>query len=416
MRAAVLAAAAAVATWCGGTSIARAAEPASDFLEFDAFGTLGLVHSSEDRADFTRNILVPTGAGATDDWSPRVDSVLAGQVTARFSPRLSAVVQVVSELRHDDSWQPRIEWANLRYEVTPGLSLGVGRIVSPIFMLTDTRRVSYSLPWIRPPLEVYEQYPVTSNDGINLIWNQRFGETTHVLELSYGRSDARYTRNSQTGEARTRKQFIVRSTIERGALSMHVGYSPTELSVPQYQPLFDAFRQFGAAGNAIADRYDPQRRDTRYIGAGVTWDPGDWFAMGEWAHVAFEGVLATRSGWYVTAGLRRGALTPYLTWAQTSPTRQRPTQLLDLAGIPPASQPVAAALNAQLAAVIADVADQTTLSAGLRWDFARNLSLKLQYDHTDLAPGNTGTLTNFQPGFQPGGKVNLLGISVSFVL
>jgi hypothetical protein len=132
--------------------------------------------------------------------------------------------------------------------------------------------------------------------------------------------------------------------------------------------------------------------------------------------VAFDGVLSTRSGWYLTAGLRRGEFTPYATWAQTSPTSQRPPQMLDLASLPPASQPAAAALNTQLAALVADVPDQTTLSLGIRWDFARNLSLKLQYDHTDLAPGNTGTLANFQPGFRPGGKFNLLGISVSFVL
>jgi hypothetical protein len=64
---------------------------------------------------------------------------------------------------------------------------------------------------------------------------------------------------------------------------------------------------------------------------------------------------------------------------------------------------------------VADVPDQRTISLGLRWDFALNLCLKLQYDHTDLAAGNTGMLSNFQPGFVPGGKVKLFGISASFV-
>jgi hypothetical protein len=75
----------------------------------------------------------------------------------------------------------------------------------------------------------------------------------------------------------------------------------------------------------------------------------------------------------------------------------------------------AAALNAQLAFVVGDLPDQSTISLGVRWDFAPTLCLKLQYDHIDLAAGNTGTLANFQPGFEPGGKVHLLGMSVSFV-
>jgi hypothetical protein len=386
-----------------------------DTFEFDAFGTLGLVHSSEDQADFTHGILVPRGAGASESWSPKVDTVLAGQLTARFTPRLSAVVQVVSEYRYDDSWTPRLEWANLKYELTPYLAVGIGRVASPIFMLTDTRRITYALPWSRPPIEVYGLYPVTSNDGVSALWTSRIGDATHVLEVSYGRSDSKYSRNGQTGVAEARQQLIVRSTLERGALSVHLGYSPAELTLPQYQPFFDAFRQFGPQGDAIADRYEPRGRDTRYLGVGATYDPGRWFVMAELAELKFDGVLASRGGGYVTAGLRHGPLTPYVTWAKTRRTRQRTLQLLDLDSLPSESMAAAAALNAQLAAIVADVPDQRTISLGLRWDFALNLCLKLQYDHTDLAAGNTGMLSNFQPGFVPGGKVKLFGISASFV-
>jgi hypothetical protein len=396
-----------------------AAVRAADFgaiVEFDAFGTLGIVHSSEEDADFTRNILVPRGAGASHSWSPKIDSVLGGQITANFTSRLSAVLQVVSENRYDDSYQPRVEWANLKYAFTPDLSVTVGRIVSPILMLTDTRRISYALPRIRPPQEVYELYPVTSNDGVNLLWRSRLGETTHTLEVAYGQSDTRYSRDGGTGEARARKQFLMRSTLERGALSVGFGYSPSELSLPAYSPLFDAFSQFGPQGQAIADRYSAEHRSSRYLGIGAIYDPGHWFVMSEAAEVKVKGVVGGHWGWYASAGFRYGAFTPYVTWASTQPSHDRSDPGLDLATLPPESQPVAAALNAQLAIALAAVPDQTTLSAGVRWDFARSLCLKVQYDHIDLAPGNSGTLTNIQPGFQPGGKVNLLGLSLSFVL
>src|ERR1700722_15366322 len=68
-------------------------------FSFSAFGTLGVVHSSEDRADFTASPLAPDGPGFTDAWSPDVDSRLGAQVMARFTAQLSAMLQVVSEQR-----------------------------------------------------------------------------------------------------------------------------------------------------------------------------------------------------------------------------------------------------------------------------------------------------------------------------
>jgi hypothetical protein len=416
MKATRLPAAGLIITIALGSAAARAASDDHDVFEFNAFGTLGIAHSSEGEADYTRNILVPYGAGASQAWSPKVDSVLAAQVTAHFTAGISAVLQVVAEQRHDDSYQPRIEWANLQYAVTPDFTVAAGRIVSPILMLTDTRRISYSLAWIRPPQEVYELYPVTSNDGVSLHWRSRFGEATHTLELAYGRSNTRYSRNGSAGEARARDQFLARSTLERGPLSISLGYSPSELTLPAFAPLFDAFRQFGPQGEAIADRYSADQRSARYIGAGASYDPGPWFAVAEAAEVKIKGVVGGHWGAYASAGVRYLQLTPYLTWARTRPSHQRSDPGLDLGTLPPPSQPLAAALNAQLNAALAAVPEQTTLGAGLRWDFAANLCLKLQYDHIDLAPGNAGMLTNFQPGFLPGGKVNLFALSLSFVL
>ncbi len=259
-------------------------------------------------------------------------------------------------------------------------------------------------------------YPVTSNDGVDLHWRSRLGEATHTLELAYGRSDTRYSRNGAAGEARARKQLLLRSTLERGPLSFSIGYSPSQLSLPAFAPLFDAFSQFGPQGQAIADRYSADRRSARYLGVAANYDPGRWFAMAEAAEVKVKGVVGGRWGWYASTGVRIGPLTPYATWAWTRALHDRSDPGLDLDTLPPESQPAAAALNAQLNAALAAVPRQTTLSGGVRWDFAPGLCLKLQYDHIDLGAGNSGTLTNFQPGFQPGGKLDLVGLSVSFVL
>lgn len=132
-----------------------AQDHARPMLTFDGFGTIGVVHSDEEHADFVANsLVVPEGAGHTSQWSAEVDSRLGLQLTAEFTPRTSAVGQVVIEQQHDDSYEPEIEWLNLTHEATPDLRLRAGRVVLPVFMASDYRKVGYANPWVRPPQEV----------------------------------------------------------------------------------------------------------------------------------------------------------------------------------------------------------------------------------------------------------------------
>jgi hypothetical protein len=88
---------------------------------------------------------------------------------------------------------------------------------------------------------------------------------------------------------------------------------------------------------------------------------------------------------------------------------------LNLMGLPPGAAGFGAGLNAGLNSLLEAIADQKTVSAGTRWDFAKNVDLKLQVDHTHLGVGSSGTLINVQPGFVPGGTVNLFSAAIDFV-
>src|SRR5450631_533125 len=73
------------------------ADSGQSMFSFSGFGTLGVIHSSEDDADYIASPLAPNGAGFTHEWSPDIDSRLGAQVTAHFTPQLSAMLQVISE-------------------------------------------------------------------------------------------------------------------------------------------------------------------------------------------------------------------------------------------------------------------------------------------------------------------------------
>ena len=72
-------------------------------------------------------------------------------------------------------------------------------------------------------------------------------------------------------------------------------------------------------------------------------------------------------------------------------------------------------LNAALNAILGSIPVQSTTSAGVRWDFIKNVDLKLQYDHTRLGEGSPGLLINLQPGFRPGGTVDLFSAAIDFI-
>ncbi|MGH8187409.1 MAG: porin, partial [Steroidobacteraceae bacterium] len=60
-------------------------------------------------------------------------------------------------------------------------------------------------------------------------------------------------------------------------------------------------------------------------------------------------------------------------------------------------------------------ASQQTFSVGMRWDVASAIALKAQYDYIDLDSGSPGMLTNLQPGFERGGDLNVLSLTLDFV-
>jgi hypothetical protein len=386
-------------------------------FSFSGYGTVGVVHSDNREGDYLVDVFKPNGPGSTRSWSADVDSRLGAQVSAAFTPSLSAVVQVLAQQRYDNSYTPVVEWANVHYRVTPDASVRAGRMVLPVFMVTDSRRVGYSNPWVRPPVEVYSLVPVTSYDGADASYRFPAAGVVNTIQVSYGRADPKFpsTEVVQSGEARARRLAALAYTVEAGPLTFRANYGEARLTVEAFDPLFAGFRQFGPPGEAIAAAYELRDRRVKFVGFGASYDPGAWFATAEYAHFDTNSLLAERTAWYVSGGHRFGAFTPYATYARLKSSSPTSTPGLDPTGLPPQLAGAALALNAALNAQLAQIAEQGTFSVGVRWDFMRNAALKLQYDRVDLGSGSRGTFGHVQPGFEPGGRVGLFSAAVDFV-
>jgi len=388
------------------------ADPGAPLFSFSGFGTLGEVHSNDDRADFTSSLFKPTGAGYTHSWSADVDSLIAGQVAATFSPKFSAVLQVISEQSYNNTYTPQVEWANIKYQFTPDFSIRAGRTVLPCFFLSETRNVGYTYTWVRPPVEVYHLLPVATNDGLDVSYRSHRGDLANTLQLNAGGDTTHLTDNG--GDSKARHSWGVSDTAELGALTVRVTYQYTNLTVPALDSFFGELRQFGPQGAAIADRYDADHKPNRFFDIGAGYDPGAWFLMTEWAYSQNNSFVTQSSAWDVGGGYRLGKLTPYALFARTKADKLSDPGL-NLSSVPAVLVGRAIGLNAELNSILSTNPVQSTGSIGARWDFVKNFDLKLQLDHTRLGAGSSGTLINIQPGFRLGGTLDLFSAAVDFV-
>lgn len=379
-------------------------------VSFSGYATLGIAHSNNRDADYLSDVFKPNGPGHSRAWSADVDSRAGIQATANVTSKLSAVLQVVTQQGYDNSYRPTVEWANVKYQITPDVALRAGRVVLPVFMVTDFRRVGYANPWVRPPVELYSLVPITTIDGADGAWRTSFGETRNTLQATYGRTDAKFPNASgfEAGTAEVRNAFAVADTVELGSASLRVNYGRADLTVAALAPLMDGLRQFGPRGIALADRYDVNGRKVDFLGVGATYDPGKWFVMAEAARFDTHSLLGAKRAWYASGGYRFGAFTPYVTFSRVRAASATSDAGLPLAGLPPQAAATAAVLNTMLNKQLARVTQQRTVSAGVRWDVGRNVALKVQYDQIRTGDTSFGTFGNVQPGFLPGTRVGVL--------
>jgi hypothetical protein len=398
--------------WYPAAAGATTEDPSASMFSLSGFGTLGLVHSSEDEADFTASPLQPSGAGYTHSWSPDVDSRLGVQASAHFTPQLSAMLQVISEKRYDKTYRPFVEWANITYQPTPEFSVRLGRIVLPTFLISDSRKVGYANPWVRPPVELYGLSPIFDSDGAEANYKMQAGDVVNTLLGTFGHP---HFRAPPGGVSDVKQVWAIADTIEYRSLTVHVAYQATSYNYESFDAVFDAYRKFGPQGTALADRYDLVGKRAQVTTAGAMYYPGKWFMTGEWANRNLHAAFGGSTAWYVSGGYRLAQFTPYLTYTERKSDSKSFDPGLNVSGLPPDLAGPATGLNAALNAILATAADQDTISVGSRWDVMENVDIKLQYDRIDLDAGSAGTLINVQPGFQRGGIVNLLTIAIDFV-
>jgi hypothetical protein len=342
---------------------AHAGQTLNEYLSFSEFGTLGLVHSDYDKADFTGNVVQLNGAGYTGSWRVTPDSDLGIQANLTLTDRLTGVVQVISRDDSDGNYRPDLEWANLKYDFTSDLSARIGRILLPTSQFSDSQNVGYALPWVRLPLEFNYMDSTEHSDGVELLYQLKTGSATQRLQAQVGYSDEN-TPGADFGTTRS----------EVGMLSDTLQYGDTsgELVYQHYQHTGSLHMQ------------------EDLVGLSGTYDTGAYFLMAA-CNYADNSYFGGSIAGYFSVGVRVGKLTPYALYAVTHATSVGPSQLVDLG-------------------------NEHTIALGLRWDFAANFDTKLQVEQVRLdSLDDTAAFANIQADAKPGDKAHVVSLTLDFV-
>lgn len=379
---------------------AHAAESSSAF-SLSGFATLGLVKTSTDAGHY---VISGQPRGATKDVSGEVDSKLGVQANVKLNPMFSGTVQLLSKQNGDGNFRPGVEWAFVKAQVLPSLSLRAGRMGGPFFAVSDFRAVGYANTTLRPPQDVYGQVPVSQFDGADVTWQASTGLGTVTAQVFGGKSKDTFERT----DLELKKLVGFNATLETDSgLSLRLGHVKGKLTVKSATlgGLVTLLRTtpFASVGNQI----DATDKNASFTGVGATWDEGQWLVNAEYTMRRNESYVPDTNGWYVTVGRRFGSVTPYVIGSQVRTVDSNVNNTI---------QPLTPAL-AQLRAVVDTTLagqrlQQKTLAVGMRWDFMRNFAFKAQVDHVRASSKTFFTQT--QPGFAPR-NVNVFSVAVDTV-
>jgi len=385
-------------------------------VRVSGFGTGALTWTNTDQAEFTR---ANQQTGAKKTPTTGVDSNLGLQIDYKANDWLSLTGQGLVRKDAQDDFGAELAWAFAKAKVSDDVSVRLGRMGLPAFMISDYRNVGYANTMLRPPNEVYSQNLFNTIDGADVIWQHTYGDTTYTAQFAAGRNKSDLVSGLNTTGNRMK---VVNLVAEHGPVTVRFGRLTGNLTVNGSSlPLLLNALNGAAAGYKVpraaqlATELDVTNKKATFTSLGASLDWNNIVVQSEFAKRTTEAYVNDTTSWYVMGGYRFGKILPYYTHAKITIDGSPDTNLACPAGAPAACAPTVAALSAKAAGLRYSgigQGEQRTDSIGVRWDFRNSVALKVQFDH--VRPNKaSGLLSNAKPGFTS--PVTVGAVALDFV-
>lgn len=363
------------------------AEPEQAF-SLQGFGTLGMARTTSNDLEFVRDLSQPSGI--KKDWDGRVDSVLGLQAGWHVNPQLEVAVQSTVRYRYDKTYNPEVAWAYLKYDPTPNLTLRAGRLGTEFFMMADSRWVGYSFLTARPPGDYFWYLPFYSIHGADAAYTLPFGENLLRFKAFYGNSNGKIPLADRQWDIKGSP--MVGGFLEYQFASWQIRASYANITFKHDLPIA------GLVPASSAEYLKTQDKRTDYYSLGVVYDQGPWQVQLMLNRIEQGNqALEDSAGGYLLAGYRIAEVTPYLGYSWVRSARH---------GSP----------DPYTSHVLADShSDQKTSIVGMRWDVARNIALKAQWDNVRGDATSIFPYRNDPANGRWSGKMDIYTLTLDFV-
>lgn len=370
-------------------------------ISVGGFGTAGAVFHDEKGLEFRRSFNQPEGAKA-GEIDLKIDTRLGGQVNARLSNQVDAVVQALTHYDADRSWRPLLTRGFLRYRPLDGLELRGGRLGFELAPRNDSRNVGYSFVPIRPPAEIHGIMPRDHIDGADMTLTWPVGPGFLQGKLYGGRSGGTFVSHFFGRNAETDLDELI-------LWGSHLQYEYQDLVVRVFQgaalpdqqisPQAVLALRFGdAEANRMADDLGRGSARTQYYGANLHYE-ADFIVQAQFVSTEADRARGpTGNLYYVLLGHRIGAFTPFVSYADIENRSERYRS----------SSPVAQTFQETVNG------EQSTAVLGVRWDFAPKLALKFQLDYVWL-DGAHVMLDRNSPPRHDGNEMLASSVALDFI-
>ncbi|NHZ98685.1 porin [Massilia sp. CCM 8734] len=369
-------------------------------VTISGFGTAALTATDTDDIEFARP---NQQAGVGKNPRPGVDSNLGIQGMVKMNDWLSFTVQGLARKNARDAWGAELAWAFAKFKINDELSVRVGRMGMPVYMISDFRQVGYANTMIRPPTEVYRQVNGDSFDGVDLVYQHSFGDTTVTAQAGIGNVSAKITDDNRVTY---KPATMIHIVAENGPFTFRVGRADAKVTIQdseQLDGLLATLRRVGLV--QVANDLSITDVDGSFTSAGFTMDYKNFLVQTEYAIRRTDSrIVPDTNSYYAMFGYRFGKITPYYYYGDTKQDTAR-----TYAGLPTAGPlaPLTAGVNG-----VVKAAQQSTNAIGVRWDFAKSAALKVQVDRIKPRDG-AGTFLRAKPGFHD--TVNVYAAGIDFV-
>ncbi len=335
--------------------IGALAENLSPQLKLNGYATAGVAWLDDDSggAAYMQNSY--GRAGITEDINTKFDSVVGIQLDYQVNEQTNLVTQLVAQGQRNFDIQA--DWAYIRYAFNDNWIGRAGRLGFPGFMYSDSMLIGHSYPWARLPAEVYANTPVPSVQGADITYRTHVGDWMLSGQLFGGNAE---TSDGRLGLDNVASAYVSASTDN---LTLRAGYINFTLA--------------NKVSLAPLPNLDVSK-DSSFSSYGMIYDNNQWLLAAELVQQRVHDWPADFDAGYVTVGHYFGKWLPYMTWSKIDTIGETYKTKAAIGGTP---VPVGTPINTRPASIF----EQTTYSAGVRYDPKPGLSLKFQVDHiTDI--------------------------------